>query len=48
MLIAKSILAKKHYKTGIVNDKEFNEESLDFLLNLYYDRKIRNARWNKE
>lgn len=41
---SKIYIGKKHYKTGIVNDGQFNKESIDFLLDLYYQRKIRNAR----
>lgn len=41
---SKKYISEKHYKTGIVRDKQFNKESIDFLLSLYYERKIRNAR----
>lgn len=34
----------EHYKTGEVKDPEINEKSIEFLLRLYYNRKIRNAR----
>lgn len=45
---SKGFISKKHYKTGEVKDSQFNAESIEFLLDLYYKRKIRNSRWTYE
>lgn len=37
-------IQEKHYKTGVVKDAVLNEKSIEFLLGLYYSRKIRNTR----
>lgn len=37
-------LETQHYETGIVKDSKLNGKSIEFLLGLYYDHKIRNAR----
>ena len=42
---SRKYISEKHYKTGCVNDKNLNAESIEFLLDLYYKRKIRNSRW---
>lgn len=41
---SRQYIGKKHFKTGSVKDKQLNADSIEFLLNLYYKRKIRNSR----
>lgn len=43
-LLSKEYIHKKHHKTGVVNDEKLNKESIEFLLSMYYNRKIRNTR----
>lgn len=42
--LSKDYIRTKHYQTGVVKDAALNEKSIEFLLGLYYSRKIRNAR----
>lgn len=41
---SKHYIEQEHYKTGIVRDADLNEQSIELLLSLYYDRRIRNTR----
>ena len=36
-------LGKYHYKTGVVKEADLNKKSIEFLLRLYYSRKLGNA-----
>ena len=42
---SRQFFCERHYKTGYVNDEDLNKKSIEFLLDLYYKRKIRNSRW---
>lgn len=42
---SRKYISERHYKTGCVNDEQLNAKSIEFLLDLYYKRKIRNSRW---
>lgn len=41
---SKRYIEQEHYETGIVKDAELNKQSIEFLLSLYYDKRIRNTR----
>lgn len=41
---SRKYISEKHYKTGSVKDESLNADSIEFLLHLYYKRKIRNSR----
>lgn len=43
--MCRDYIGKKHYKTGMIIDNDLNIACIDFMLELYYERKIRNSRW---
>ena len=42
--MCRDYIGNKHYKTGMIIDNDLNIACIDFMLELYYERKIRNSR----